>query len=235
MNRFAVVLLSVLFICISVPVLAQEGEAPAPQKAPAVASQIWIDDDLPVNAKTTGTWGWDEKTVVSGKKSHGHPSGKGLQSHGFTADPVSLPATGLVIQQVWLDPADPPKGIMMKFKLTSGEEIGVYWEGEEEVFNPAENEETWYYGLLPELGKWTPLEVFVEDLGMESQQVTGLTFATFGGRVLWDTTTITEAPPAEEMEYFPELSPNALVPSATQPGAQPGVQAGEKPQEKPKS
>ncbi|MBI3615281.1 MAG: hypothetical protein HY211_02070 [Candidatus Omnitrophica bacterium] len=184
------------------PPAAEKPAAPAPAK-----ETVWLDDDLPANAKTQGTWVWDTATFSSGAKSHGHPSAKGVNSHGFTADPVSLSNSGMIVQQVWLDPKDPPKGIMLKFKLASGEEVGVYWEGEEEVFNPGENEEVWYYGLLPELGKWTSLEVLSEDLGLEGEKIAGVSFVTFDGRVLWDKTVLTEAPPAEDLESLPELPP----------------------------
>jgi len=188
--------------------------SPAPQE-----EKVWLDDELPANAKTEGTWGWDTTTVASGTKSHGHPSAKGLQSHGFTAAPATLSADGMIVQQVWLDPQDPPKGIMLKFKLASGEEVGVYWEGEEEVFSPGEEEEVWYYGLLPELGKWTSLEVLAEDLGLEGEQLTGVRFVTFDGRALWDKTAIAKAPPVTESEFVRQL------PTA---GAQSTPTAGEK-------
>jgi len=185
----------------------QEPGAKEPAGAAAPKETVWIDDDLPANAKTEGTWVWDTTTFESGAKSHGHPPAKGLTSHGFTADPVSLSDNGMIIQQVWLDPKDPPKGIMLKFKLTNGEQVGVYWEAEEEVFNPGEEEEVWYYGLLPELGKWSSLEVLAEDLGLEREKITGISFVTFDGRVLWDKTTLSEAPPAEEVGSFPEIPP----------------------------
>jgi len=146
-----------------------------------------------------GEWFWDTAPMENGTRSHSHSSTKGLASHGFTADPVSLSNNGMIIQQVWLDPKDPPRGIMLKFKRTNGEEVGVYWEGEEEVFNFAENREAWYYGSLPKLGKWTPLEIQTENLGLEvGEKVVGLRFATFDGRALWGKTVFTETSLAEK-------------------------------------
>ena len=198
---------------------------PQPAAEPAAATTtpsspqetVWLDDELPVKAGSEGNWVWDTETVMSGKKSHGHPSGKGLQSHGLTGDPVTFTPNTMVTQQVWLDPKDPPKGIMLKFKLAStGEEVGVYWEGEEEVFLPAEEEEVWYYGLLPELGQWATLEVLAEDLGLDEEQVSGIRFMTFDGRALWDKTTLTQAPPAAGIEDFPEF-PELSEPAASSP------------------
>ena len=190
--------------------------APAPvasKTAPAAPAPqvVWIEDELPANAKPSGNWIWDSSSAASGTKSHGHPSVKGLQSHGFVGNEVSLTANGMITQQVWLDPKDPPKGIMLKFSLATGEEVGVYWEGEEEVFTPAADEEVWYYGLLPELGSWTTLEVLAEDLGLEGEKINGLSFVTFDGRALWDKTSVTKAPPVAEIGSAPEEGQTADV------------------------
>ena len=121
-----------------------------------------------------------------------------MNSHAVVLPPVTLPAHSMIVQQVWLDPQDPPRGIALQFKLVSGEEVGVYWEGEEEVFNPTEYEELWYYGLLPELGRWITLKVLTEDLGLEKSQIAGIRFVTYDGKALWDKTVLTDAPPLEE-------------------------------------
>jgi hypothetical protein len=133
------------------------------------------------------------------------------------ADPVKLSVNQMLTQQVWLDPQDPPQGIMLRFKLADGKEVGVYWEGEEEVFTPGEDEEVWYYGLLPELGTWTPLEVLIEDLGLEEQEVVGVSFVTFDGRALWDKLAIEQAPPLEELEEFPAEEEEVPAPPAIPP------------------
>lgn len=171
------------------------------------AETVWLEDELPPNAQMQGTWVWDETLKASGTRSHGHPPAPGPQGHGFTADPITLPMGGKVLQQVWLDPQDAPEGIAIRFKLPTGEEVGVYWEGEKEVFTPGDYEELWYYGVLPELGEWTDLEILAEDLGLEQEQVIGMNFMTYGGRVLWDRTAIGELP-AEEAEAPAEGPPS---------------------------
>ena len=178
-------------------------EVPPPGPPPATEASagkktVWLDDALPEAAQTEGTWIWDLETKTSGTQSHGHPSGKGSQSHAFTAAPQKLSLQGQILQEVWLDPKDPPSGIAVRFRLAGGDEAGVYWEGEQEVFTPGEYEELWYYGLLPELGKWTQLEILAEDLGLEGEEITGVRFMTYGGRALWDRTILTELPLEEE-------------------------------------
>lgn len=217
--RIYIVLIMGFVLATTAPFLAQAQDPAAPEAAtdaPAFPQEtIWLDDTLPAGAQTSGTWVWE---TVNEVKAHGHPSAKGSQSHGFKADAVMLPTNGMVTQTVWLDPKDPPRGIMIKFLLATGEEVGVYWEGEEEVFNPGENEETWYYGLLPELGKWNTLEVLAEDLGLEEEKVVGLSFATIDGHALWDKTVLTQAPPVEGLESFDLPAPEtpAEAPAETE-------------------
>ena len=177
----------------------------APQQpavsAPSVPETVWLDDDLPPGAAPEGDWIWDSSNFAAGTRSHGHPSEKGVHSHGYNMEqPVTIPPGSMITQQVWLDPKDPPKGISLRFRLSTGEEVGVYWEAEEEVFKPDETQELWYYGPLPELDKWTTLEVLAEDLGLENGQITGVRFTTYDGRVLWDRTVLTAAPPIEEAQ-----------------------------------
>ena len=187
------------------PAASSEATPAATAVTPTPPETILIDDELPPEAKAAGTWTWDATQAASGTKSHGHPVGKGLQQHSVTfASPVAIPKNGELVTSVWLDPAAPPRGIMLKLTLENGEQTGVYWEGEEEVFNPGENEEVWYYGLLPELGTWAPLAVAAEDLGIEENTITGITFVTYDGRVLWDQTIVRQAaegpavPPGDE-------------------------------------
>ena len=213
-QRFAFV--AAVLVLFGYPAFGAQEPASAPAEISAVSSSseepgvvqgvVWLDDVLPAGAKTDGDWLWDSSTKASGEKSHGHASAKGLQSHGFTAEAVVLPANGMIVQKVWLDPQDPPRGIMLKFKLASGEEVGVYWEGEEEVFAPKEEEQIWYYGFLPELGKWKPLEILSEDLGLEGEKLTGVKFITFDGRALWDKTEIAQAPPVSDIESAGDAS-----------------------------
>ncbi len=188
--------------------------------APAsVPETIWLDDDLPAEARPEGTWVWDDKNFSSGTRSHGHPAGEGPRLHGCEMEPALVPVNGMITQQVWLDPADPPEGISLQFHLATGEWIGVYWEGEQEVFRPSEEQELWYYGSLPEFGTWSRLEVLAEDLGLEDEAISGLRFVTYDGRALWDRTTLTEAPPIEEPEQVTEPAPDLRPQLGGPPGS----------------
>ncbi|MBI3312584.1 MAG: hypothetical protein HYZ88_03555 [Candidatus Omnitrophica bacterium] len=169
---------------------------PEQRVTPPTAPEPELAEPAPVPAPITELVPPPETILV--EKEHSHPAGEGIQSHMISfPEPVPLRSTQMLTQRVWLDPQNPPRGIALQFIRAEAEEAGVYWEGEEEVFNPAEHEDLWYYGLLPELGQWTTLEILAEDLGLEDTQLTGIRFLTVGGRALWEKTTIKEAPPLE--------------------------------------
>ena len=189
----------------SVSGLAPLVTEPVPAEPAPPPETVWLDDKLPEGATPEGTWIWDSAQLPDGALSHGHLSREGLQSHGFSpAAPLPIAANGMITQDVWLDPADPPKAISLQLKLATGDEVGVYWEGEEEVFKPEEGKELWYYGPLPELGQWAKLEILAEDMGLEEAQVIGIRFLAWGGRVLWNRTALTQAPPIEEANDLPD-------------------------------
>jgi len=174
-------------------------ELAVPVEVETTLRTVLLDDLLARVAEFQGKWIWEEDPEGA-NKFHGHSAAAGLQSHGLTfLEPVLFLHYGLLSQQVWLDPSNPPQGISIRFKVAGGEEVGVYWEGEEEVFLPVEEHaEIWYYGILPEFGQWVTLSIFVEDMALEEAPIEAIRFVTFGGRVLWDQTVLTVAPPFEE-------------------------------------
>ena len=207
-GRAALILLAAVFALTGA---ATEEPKPAAPSAP-IPETLLLDDELPQGATQEGTWVWENGQPSAGKLFHSHPPAKGIQSHGYSPEkPIPIPTNAMITQEVWLDPANPPKGIALQLRLTTGDEVGVYWEGEEEVFKPQEGQELWYYGLLPELGQWAKLEILVEDMGLEDAQVAGVRFVTHGGRVLWDKTVLTAAPPIEE-EGGPSENPMGIRP-----------------------
>jgi hypothetical protein len=193
-------------------------ETPSDRTESGPQQTIWMDDDLPEGAEPEGTWVWDDQNKSSGRRSHGHPPLPGVQSHGWIGPKQKLPLLSQILQDVWLDPSNPPSGIAIRFQKADGEEIGVYWEGEEEVFTPGEYGELLYYGFLPELGRWTTLAIRAEDLGLEDMEIVGVHFLTYGGRALWDRTAIGELTDSdEETPTRSSSSPAPTVPSNSAP------------------
>ncbi len=165
--------------------------APAPQPK----ETVWVDEAVPTGAQQTGTWEWvPTPTAYVGAQSHTEPSAAALAEHGFTTNAQTLPEGSVIVQYVYLDPQQSPKGLMLKLKLADGSQTAVYWEGDEEVFEVGDEELSWYMDVLPEAGSWQRLEVWVDDFGLGGEQLTGLSYVTFGGKAYWDKTSLEEHP-----------------------------------------
>lgn len=179
---------------VGLAVAADPEPAPAPAPAQSPPEIVWVDDALPTGAQATGTWEWTTTLAHRGTQSHTEPAAAAATEHGFTIAPQPLLEGAVLVQYVYLDPQQPPKGLMLKLTLADGSQTGVYWEGDEEVFQIGDEELSWYMDVLPEAGSWQRLEVWVDDFGLGGEQLTGLTYVTYGGKAYWDATLLEEHP-----------------------------------------
>ncbi|MDP3786023.1 MAG: hypothetical protein Q8R05_00480 [Candidatus Omnitrophota bacterium] len=191
------------------PVAETTSQTPALEAAPEVPAEgeeiILIDDTLPEGSTTEGTWEWDTSLKYSGEKSHTESAAKSATEHSYRTKPVIIPKNSVIEQYIYLDPNDMPKGIMLKFRFENDgkeDEIGIYREGEEEVFMFNNDEPMLYDGTLPNAGKWEKLQIYCDDLGLVGAKLTGISFVTYGGRAYWDLTRIRAVKEGEQ--YPPE-------------------------------
>ncbi|MDP2942590.1 MAG: hypothetical protein Q8O36_03675 [Candidatus Omnitrophota bacterium] len=191
------------------PAAEMTSQTPALEAAPEVPAEgeeiILIDDTLPEGSTTEGTWEWDTSLKYSGEKSHTEPAAKGATEHSYRTKPVVIPRNSVIEQYIYLDPDNMPKGIMLKFRFENDgkeDEIGIYREGEEEVFMFNNDEPMLYDGTLPNAGKWEKLQIYCDDLGLVGAKLTGISFVTYGGRAYWDLTRIRAVKEGEQ--YPPE-------------------------------
>ena len=162
-------------------------EAPAPMP-PAAAQPEKPVEIPPVEVKPEEA---GASLKYSGEKSHTQPEAKGLTEYSYRAAPVDAPEDCLLEQYVYLDPKKVPAGIMLRFTFEAdGKEsdIGVYREGEEEVFVFNDDEPVIYDGTLPEAGKWEKWTIDPNDLGLKGAKITGISFIVYGGKANWDLT-----------------------------------------------
>lgn len=180
---------------------ASEVSAPAEVEVPAVVAEaekpvepeakVLIDDSLPEGAVTEGKWEWDTSLIYRGEKSHTEPAAKGVAEHSCRMAPLEIPEDYLIEQYVYLDPADPPEGIELKFRYEADgreAEIGLYREGEIEVFVFNDDEAVIYDGTLTEPGRWVKWSIDPDDLGLKHAKITGISFVVYGGKANWDLT-----------------------------------------------
>jgi len=172
------------------PVTVVEPVEPVEPSEPATANVIvLLDDALPENAITQGKWDWDNSLKYSGAKSHTEPAAEGVSEHSYRMAPVDVPEDYNIEIYVYPDAGDPPEAIQLRISFESEGregEIGVYREGEAEVFVFNDDEAVIYDGTLPEPDKWSRWEIDPYDLGLSGAKITGISFVAYGGKVNWD-------------------------------------------------
>lgn len=170
-----------------------------PERTPSPATNppadfVWVEDEFPKGAKveasgTAGALKWVEaEKVHSGKRAFTRTD-KGLAQDFFTqALPSLLVGTGdTLFAYVYLDPADPPKAIMLQFH-TSDWLHRANWGDEDAIsFGTKGTSQKLLMGALPKLGEWVRLEIDAGKLDLKAgAKIDGIAFTQFGGTVYWD-------------------------------------------------
>ena len=176
------------FGCLSLYSAASAGE---PAGHVSGRSNLWISDKLPKGSVLKGDWQWSDSVTQDGAKTHVQ-SAQVLTRYSFrTSYKASIDGRSKIIQHVYLDPVNPPKGIMLRFFIGSDEDIVFYWEGMEEVFSELDEYITaWYMGLIPEKGSWALLEIDFKELDIAQSEIEGMEFIISNGRAWWGSTII---------------------------------------------
>jgi YHS domain-containing protein len=178
----------------------------------ALVETVWIDDDTPPGASLVGGWEWVEG-AAEGKGAVAAFSGRRMhKQHSEDAKPVQHYAKGgwsapvaptdRLFAYVYLDPADPPKALMLQWNDGVGTNDGgwahrAYWGEDLITFMRPEVLARVRIGDLPEAGRWVRLEVKGSDIGLESSgaRVVGMAFDQAGGTVYFDKAGVVGPPP----------------------------------------
>ncbi len=183
---------------------------------PAAADYVWIDDDIPPGAKPEAAggvnhaWNWVDgpnHPVFSGKKSLMH-KGAGLAQFVFTAASPGLRCGegDKLFAYVYLDPADPPKEVMLQWN-SGGWNHRAFWGDNVIEFGKDTSTERFHAGPLPKAGEWVRLEVDAAKVGITPDLVlNGWAFTQHGGTVYWDKAGVFTRTPQGTGPYFDSLS-----------------------------
>lgn len=167
-----------------------------PPPAKSTSEQIWLDDAFPEQGRHYASPGQTPQFVAADS---GEPVFQGARAlkrsdTGLAQDvweqattPLLIPSQAKIFAEVWLDPANPPKTIMLQFfkngwlhRAVWGDIDAIDW-GEKNTTQRAS------LGGLPETGRWVHLEFPVESVGLNSgDAITGFALTQFGGTVYWD-------------------------------------------------
>lgn len=172
---------------------------------------VWIDDDLPAGVKpqvdggVNLAWNFADKSVL--------PPASGTRSVGLAKDGLGqlvfleakpglkIGAGDVLFAHVYLDPARPPKEIMLQWHSSSWQHR-AYW-GDNLIAWGADNTgERLRMGPLPAGGKWVRLEVPAEKVGLKAGAlVNGLAFTLHGGAARWDKAGLVTETPQGDTAY----------------------------------
>ncbi len=175
------------------------------------AEYVWIDDDIPPGAMSWEPWTWvtrPQHPVLSGSRAV-MLEADGIKQHVFTDAPTGLRVGtgGSLFANVYLDPARPPKQIMLQWN-TGGWMHRAYWGGNLVDFGRDGTTERVRMGPLPEAGKWVRLEVEAARVGIDPAMVIrGWAFTQHGGTAYWDRAgNVTQGGPGSPQDVLAALS-----------------------------
>ena len=131
-----------------------------------VVSVSWVDEGLPAGAVGGAdggdSWKWisANPAPVSGKLAHQSSLGAGLHQHYFTFASTTLTAAAgeYLYAYVYLDPANPPRELMLQWKAGSSWEHRAYWGADLINFGASGSAGRFSAGALPAVGQWARLE-----------------------------------------------------------------------------
>jgi hypothetical protein len=172
---------------------------PAAQVPPPPAESVetvWVEDAVPEGATVAASPGHATEWVTSatGRVFSGERALKRTDA-GLAQDvienavkpPLVIPPGGRLFAQVYLEPGDLPKAVMLQFHKGGWNHRAVWGDAEAITWGAPNTAERRPMGALPKAGEWVRLEFPAEQVGLKpGDQVTALAFTQFGGTVFWD-------------------------------------------------
>ena len=166
-----------------------------PRPEPTRIETVWIDDEFPPAAtlqSNPGPTQWFSGTapgeVLSGQRSvERFANGIGQEVYEGGAEALSIPGGAEIFAHVWLDPAAPPRAIMLQFHVGGWNHRAVWGDAEAILWGDPGTPSRFSAGPLPEAGKWVRIAVPAEAIGLSpDKKVTGLALTQYDGHVRWD-------------------------------------------------
>ncbi len=153
----------------------------------------WVDDAMPAGAVPLGeawTWVSANPTPAFGALAHQSPVATGTHQHYFenATQTLAIGAGDRLFAYVYIDPANPPREVMLQWCATDGTcwDHRAYW-GEDLIgWGIDGTASRQRMGDLPAASGWVRLEVPAYLVGLEGKTVNGMAFTVYDGRATWD-------------------------------------------------
>ena len=154
---------------------------------------VWIDDALPQGASPQGNGPWDfvgqpGHPVFSGKLSLRNTA-QGLNQRFFdnAGRKLKIGAGDTLFAYVYIDPANPPKELMLQWHTSQGWSHRAYWGANVIDWGTDGTPARLRIGDLPAAKKWVRLEVPVAKLKLKpGTDIDGWAFTQYDGTIYWD-------------------------------------------------
>jgi hypothetical protein len=157
---------------------------------------VWMEDDYPAGGNVAGSPGHptlfvtaeNGDKVLSGKRAlKRSDAGLSQDVWGISTVPVSIPVQATLFAYVYIDPANPPKSVMLQYHRSGWAHRAVWGDYDAIAWGAANTVERVNMGELPKSGEWVRLEVSADKLGLTAgDNITGFATTQFGGTVYWD-------------------------------------------------
>lgn len=171
---------------------------PATLNPPPPASdkeEVWLDDDFPAGAKV-GSAGAPTQfvsadqgaPVLSGKRAlKRQDAGRAQDYYDSGAAPVEIPQNGRLFANVYLDPKDTPKAIMLQYHKGGWNRRAVWGDPDIIDWGKKDTIERVVMGPLPAAGAWARIEIPIAKLDLKpGDALEGFALTQHGGTVYWD-------------------------------------------------
>jgi hypothetical protein len=168
--------------------------APTPQTpAPPASDVVWVEDNLPAGATPYGyneNWNWTNYNPGPVSGFYAHQSAviyNDVHQHYFlgATNTLTVDAGDKLVAYVYLDPANPPRQVMLQWNDGTWEHR-AYWGESLLVWGTEGTDSRRYMGPLPAPGQWARLEVPAAQVGLEGHTLNGMAFTLYDGRATWD-------------------------------------------------
>ena len=177
--------------------LVYNDPALADPKPQAVSNEVvWMEDDYPPGGNVAASPGHPtqfvtaekEDKVLSGKRALKR-SDAGLSQDVWDQSkiPLSVPVQATLFAHIYIDPANPPKAVMLQYHRNGWQHRAVWGDYDVIPWGNPNTPERVHMGPLPKTGEWVKLEVTAEKVGLNAgDNLTGFATTQFGGTAYWD-------------------------------------------------